>query len=108
MDDILIALGKMSQSFSGASNGVVNLAFRYFSDDYADFNAACDGYTSGATSTSRTVDGVTYSVYCGTELAKIVKKFLNYQVPEYQKDEYTAPKTESSWKLSFAIENFTI
>ena len=90
MDDILIALGKMSQSFSGASNGLVNLAFRYFSDDYADFNAACDAYTGGNTSSK-----------CGTELAKIVKKFLNYQVPEYQKDEYTAPKTESTWILSW-------
>ena len=101
MDDILIALGKMSQSFSGASNGMVNLAFRYFSDDYADFNAACDAYTAGSAAPTTTIDGVNYPIYCGTELAKIVKKFLNYQVPEYQKDEYTAPKTEWRWKLSW-------
>lgn len=70
MDNMVISVGKMVQTISGASNGLTNLAFRYFSDNYDDFNAACNGYdanpSAGVTITSVTPN---YVVYCGTELA---------------------------------------
>jgi len=85
MDNIVISLGKMVQTISGASNGLTNLAFRYFQDDYTDFNTACDAYNLAGGVTSATVGSGAdqYTVYCGRELAAIYKKFLTYQVPQY-------------------------
>ena len=95
MDDIVISIGKMVQTISGASNGLTNLAFRYFSDDYSDFNAACDAFDASPSGTVRTDSaGDSYTVYCGTELAQIFKRFLTYQVPQYQINEYSQPKTQ--------------
>eukprot|EP00347_Sterkiella_histriomuscorum_P021663 403333197 len=96
LEHIIISLGKMVQTISGASNGVVNLAFRYFQDDYTDFNAACDAYSPSQTSVIMNPGANQYTVYCGTELAKIFKKFLTYQVPQYQINEYNQPKTSNT------------
>lgn len=90
-----IAVGKMVQSFSGAANGMVNLAFRYFQDDYTALVAACDAFSDGTASVTITEDGVSTTYYCGTEIAKAIKKFLNYEVAESQKGEYEQPKTEA-------------
>lgn len=85
MDSIQIALGKMLQTPSGATNGGVNLAFRYFGDNYDPLNNACDVYDTnpnGVTVTD-TASGTTYTATCGGELVKVYKKFLTVQVPSF-------------------------
>lgn len=45
---MVISVGTMMQSFSGAADKLTNLIFRVFTDDYTAFNSACDGYAASA------------------------------------------------------------
>jgi hypothetical protein len=74
-DDLLIAIGKMVNSFSGAFNSGVNLGFRIIGDqtiqeDYVTY-LDDEAYTDA-----------------GIQLSALIKKFFNFQVPDAVKDDY--------------------
>jgi hypothetical protein len=93
---MVIQVGKTLQTISGASNTLTNLAFRFLFDDYSAFIAACSGYdATTASSTPALNKYVIYNgqkVYCGVEMASIVKKLLTTSVTSSSLSQYNTPK----------------
>jgi hypothetical protein len=85
----------MVQSISGGLNGGVSAAFRVWSDDYGALTTACSGYNSNVATDDNTMYGGE-EVYCGVELAKVLKKFLTYSVQAANYKEFSTPSTSSA------------
>ncbi|CDW85456.1 UNKNOWN [Stylonychia lemnae] len=97
--NIIVQIGSFTQKLSGLSSQLVNCGFRALSDDYKDFNAACNNYEGINKSLGTDMtdsSGATYKVYCGTELAKVFKKFINTQTPVYSNNEYKKVQTQNA------------